>query len=56
MTAGDLEHIPANNSEGRLAAMYEPDEFLHSSDAEARAFVDSLGTEHGRDRSSPKCD
>jgi len=43
-------------AEGRLAGIYEPDEFLHSSDAEARAFVDSLGTEHGRDRSSPKCD
>ncbi|HYT06198.1 MAG TPA: ATP-binding cassette domain-containing protein [Rugosimonospora sp.] len=43
-------------AEGRLAGIYEPDEFLHSSDAEARAFVDSLGTEHGRDRSSAKCD
>lgn len=27
---------------GRLAAVYEPDEFLHSHDPEARAFVDSL--------------
>jgi osmoprotectant transport system ATP-binding protein len=43
-------------AEGRLAGIYEPDEFLHSSDAEARAFVDSLGTEHGRDRSSAKCE
>jgi len=41
-------------AEGRLAGIYEPDEFLHSNDAEARAFVDSLGTEHGRDRSSAK--
>src|SRR5713226_2015695 len=43
-------------AEGRLAGIYEPDEFLHSNDAEARAFVDSLGTEHGRNRSSAKCE
>ncbi|PYU21867.1 MAG: ABC transporter ATP-binding protein [Acidobacteria bacterium] len=41
-------------AEGHLAAIYKPDEFLHSSDAEARAFVDSLGAEEGRERSSPK--
>jgi osmoprotectant transport system ATP-binding protein len=41
-------------AEGRLAGMYEPDEFLHSSDAEARAFVDSLGAGEGRDRSLPQ--
>lgn len=41
-------------AEGRLAGIYGPDEFLHSTDAEARAFVDSLGTEDGRYRSSPK--
>jgi len=41
-------------AEGHLAAIYKPDEFLHSSDAEARAFVDSLGAEEGRDRSLPK--
>lgn len=29
-------------AEGRLAGIYKPDEFLHSSNAEARAFVDSL--------------
>lgn len=41
-------------AEGRLAGIYKPDEFLHSSDAEARAFVDSLGPEEVKDRSSPK--
>ncbi len=41
-------------SEGRLAGIYKPDEFLHSTEAEARAFVDSLGAEDGRDRSAPK--
>ncbi len=30
-------------AEGRLAGIYEPEEFLHATDAEARAFVDSLG-------------
>jgi osmoprotectant transport system ATP-binding protein len=30
-------------AEGRLAGIYEPEEFLHAPDAEARAFVDSLG-------------
>src|SRR6266700_2566280 len=43
-------------AEGRLAGILTPQEFLHFSDAEARAFVDSLGSEHGRDRSSAKCD
>jgi len=40
-------------ADGRLIGVYQPDEFLHSSDAEARAFVDSLGAE-GWDRGSPK--
>jgi len=40
-------------AEGRLAGIYKPDEFLNSTDAEARAFVDSLGAEDGRDRSLP---
>ena len=40
-------------AEGRLAGVYEPDEFLHSSDAEARAFVNSLGAGEFRDRTSP---
>ena len=30
-------------ADGRLAGIYEPDEFLHSNDPEARAFVESLG-------------
>ncbi len=30
-------------ADGRLAGIYEPDDFLHSHDPEARAFVDSLG-------------
>ena len=30
-------------TEGRLTAIYEPDQFLHSTEPEARAFVDSLG-------------
>ena len=41
-------------ADGRLAGIYEPDEFLRSSDPEARAFVDSLGAENDRDRGSPK--
>jgi osmoprotectant transport system ATP-binding protein len=41
-------------AEGRLAGIYEPDEFLHSSDAEARAFVNSLGAAEARDRTSPQ--
>jgi osmoprotectant transport system ATP-binding protein len=41
-------------SEGRLAGIYEPEEFLHSADAEARAFVDSLGGDDSRYRSLPK--
>jgi len=41
-------------AEGRMARVYSPDEFLHSTDAEARAFVDSLGIDDGRYRSSPK--
>jgi osmoprotectant transport system ATP-binding protein len=40
-------------AEGRMARVYSPDEFLHSTDAEARAFVDSLGIDDGRYRSSP---
>jgi osmoprotectant transport system ATP-binding protein len=32
-------------ADGRLIGVYQPDEFLHSSDAEARAFVESLGAE-----------
>jgi osmoprotectant transport system ATP-binding protein len=30
-------------AEGRLARIYEPEEFLQANDTEARAFVDSLG-------------
>jgi len=30
-------------ADGRLVGLYEPDEFLHSRDPEAQAFVDSLG-------------
>jgi osmoprotectant transport system ATP-binding protein len=41
-------------AEGRMAGVYAPDEFLHSTDAEARAFVDSLGADDGRYGSSPK--
>ena len=41
-------------AEGRLVGIYKPDEFLHSTDPEARAFVDSLGPAEGRGRSSPK--
>jgi osmoprotectant transport system ATP-binding protein len=41
-------------TEGRLTGMYEPDQFLHSTDPEARAFVDSLGTENGRTTSMPQ--
>jgi osmoprotectant transport system ATP-binding protein len=41
-------------AQGRLAGIYKPDEFLHSTDAEARAFVDSLGSKESRDRASPK--
>jgi osmoprotectant transport system ATP-binding protein len=41
-------------SEGRLAGIYKPDEFLHSSNAEARAFVHSLDAGESMDRSSPR--
>jgi osmoprotectant transport system ATP-binding protein len=41
-------------ADGRLVGIYKPDEFLHSSNAEARAFVESLGTEDGKYGSSPK--
>src|ERR1700681_456491 len=41
-------------AEGRLAGIYKPDEFLHSTNPEARAFVDSLGPGESRDRSSPQ--
>jgi len=41
-------------TEGRLAGIYEPDEFLRSKDAEARAFVDSLSTGESWNRSSPQ--
>jgi osmoprotectant transport system ATP-binding protein len=41
-------------AESRLVGVYEPDEFLHSSDAEARAFVNSLGAGEIRDRTSPQ--
>jgi osmoprotectant transport system ATP-binding protein len=38
-------------TEGRLAGIYEPEEFLRSKDAEARAFVDSLSTGENWDKS-----
>jgi osmoprotectant transport system ATP-binding protein len=41
-------------AEGRLARVYEPEEFLHSSDPEARAFVDSLRAEDGREPGLPQ--
>ncbi len=41
-------------AEGRLVGIYKPDEFLHSRDPEARAFVDSLGSAEGSDRNSPR--
>ena len=40
-------------AEGRLAGIYKPDEFLHSTNPEARAFVESLGAGGGRDGNSP---
>jgi osmoprotectant transport system ATP-binding protein len=39
-------------AEGRLAGVYKPDEFLHSSNTEARAFVDSLDAGKLKDRGS----
>jgi osmoprotectant transport system ATP-binding protein len=39
-------------AEGHLAGIYKPDEFLHSSNAEARAFVDSLDARGARAGSS----
>jgi len=41
-------------AEGRLAAIYEPDDFLHSQDPEARAFVASLDGGIDRSRSGPR--
>jgi osmoprotectant transport system ATP-binding protein len=41
-------------AEGYLAGIYKPDEFLHSTDAEARAFVDSLSAGESWDKSSPQ--
>jgi len=41
-------------TEGRLAGTYEPEEFLRSKDAEARAFVDSLGAGEIWDKGSPQ--
>jgi osmoprotectant transport system ATP-binding protein len=41
-------------TEGRLNGIYEPDQFLHSTDPEARAFVDSLGNDDGRNASLPQ--
>jgi osmoprotectant transport system ATP-binding protein len=41
-------------AEGRLCGIYKPDEFLHSTDAEARAFVDSLSSGEGWDQRSPQ--
>jgi hypothetical protein len=41
-------------TEGRLAGIYEPDEFLRSKDAEARAFVDSLSTGDNWEKSLPQ--
>jgi osmoprotectant transport system ATP-binding protein len=38
--------------EGRLAGIYKPDEFLNSTNAEARAFVDSLDAGELKDRGS----
>ena len=40
--------------EGRLAGIYKPDEFLHSSNTEAKAFVDSLDGGDGKYRGSPR--
>jgi osmoprotectant transport system ATP-binding protein len=40
-------------TEGRLTRIYEPDQFLHSTDPEARAFVDSLGSEENRNTNLP---
>jgi osmoprotectant transport system ATP-binding protein len=37
-------------AEGRLAGIYKPDEFLHSSNAEAKAFVNSLDAGGLKDR------
>jgi osmoprotectant transport system ATP-binding protein len=41
-------------AEGRLAGIYTPDEFLQSSNAEARAFVDSLHGGESKDRGSAR--
>lgn len=39
--------------EGLLAGIYKPDEFLRSSNSEAKAFVDSLDAAEVKDRGSP---
>jgi len=41
-------------AEGRLNGIYEPDEFVHSTDPEARAFVDSLGHDDGSNAGLPQ--